>query len=83
MIHLHRVHTPHERHHFYQRWTAVLAFVIIGQVAISFRIGELKQAEELVSAGIPVSGALAFASIVGIIMSLIIFRTPHDGQTEL
>jgi len=37
----------------------------------------------LAEAGIPVSAALAVAAVVGIVASLIIFRGPNDGNTEL
>lgn len=65
------------------RFIIVASFVVLGGFAVWFRIQETQAASELAQSGIPVSAALGTAAILGLIVSVIIFRTPHDGSTEL
>lgn len=80
----HHFPTPRHRQAFYERWMAVLAFLILGEVGIAYQISDARIANsQLATAGPPVGAILVGASIIGILVSLVIFRTPHDGQTEL
>ncbi len=80
----HSLPTKQRRARFYERWVAILAFVILGEVGLAEQLaGAQASTTQLAGAGLPVGPILIGASIVGIVVSLVIFRTPHDGQTEL
>jgi hypothetical protein len=68
---------------FYQRWTAIGICLVVGEVALALWFDELVTTSSLTQTGLPVSTILGTAAILGILASLVIFRTPHDGQTEL
>lgn len=67
----------------YQRWTAVLICVIVAELGAAVWIEETTRGSELVTTGLPVGAILTGAAIFGILVSLVVFRAPHDGQTEL
>jgi len=58
-------------------------WVAVGIFAVYEWFQEKASGPELAQAGIPVSAALAVAAVIGIVASIIIFRTPTDGSTEL
>lgn len=83
-MHFHHLPTSAHRQAFYERWVAVLGFLILGEVGLAQQLaGTRATADQLASAGLPVGTILIGASVVGILVSLVIFRTPHDGQAEL
>ena len=66
-----------------QRWLTITGFIVLGGYAV-YQFWLYKHQSGTVSqAGLAISLMLGLASILGIVMSFIIFRTPHDGTTEL
>jgi len=83
-MHFHHFPTKKHRESFYERWMAILGFLILGEIGIAYQVADMQSATaKLVQAGLPVGAVLIGASIIGIVVSFVIFRTPHDGQTEL
>ena len=66
-----------------QKWCTIGTFIILGGFDIYLWIDQLRNPSALAEAGLPVAAILGFATILGLVVSFIVFRTPHDGETEL
>ncbi len=67
-----------------ERWTIVVSFVSLFGIAAWFTYQQIRASGgQLLQSGPPVGIALGIAAVIGLIASLIIYRTPHDGSTEL